>query len=216
MILKCAHCKQAIDDPLNGGALVWKIVIRETDAYNTDFRITHRSNRCIQIELEEHQIIQWRPISDFYINNEIDFSLFLVPRYDDEGNRIDWDATYNHDSMDYVFAMLSGALNKPQPLPDLPKRNFPTRQRANREGYVYLIESSTGNYKIGRTVNPDNRMATFSVKLPFEIEYTCLIKCDDMYQMERDLHNRFQHRHVNGEWFKLSPEDVNYIKGLAK
>jgi hypothetical protein len=83
-------------------------------------------------------------------------------------------------------------------------------------GYVYLIQSSTGYYKIGRTVNPDNRMATFTVKLPFEVEYTCVIQCEDMYGLEKELHARFASKRVNGEWFNLAPEDVEYIKGLVK
>jgi hypothetical protein len=38
----------------------------------------------------------------------------------------------------------------------------------NRSGYVYLIRSSTGFYKIGWTKDPHSRRRTFDVKLPFE------------------------------------------------
>lgn len=83
-------------------------------------------------------------------------------------------------------------------------------------GYVYLLQSPTKAYKIGRTRNPDNRLETFSVKLPFEVEYTCVIRCDDMYSLEKELHGRFADKRINGEWFNLSPEDVDHIKGLVQ
>jgi hypothetical protein len=89
------------------------------------------------------------------------------------------------------------------------------RVQTNGTGYVYLIQSPTGAYKIGRTKDPNDRMATFSVKLPFEVEYVCVIQTPDMYSLETDLHNRYAKQRVNGEWFQLNPEDVQYIKGLA-
>lgn len=89
------------------------------------------------------------------------------------------------------------------------------KRAQNSLGFVYLLQSQSGHYKIGRTTNPQNRLKTFSVKLPFEVEYICLIQVQDMYQMESELHTRFAEKRINGEWFNLSPEDVNYIKGLA-
>ncbi len=43
------------------------------------------------------------------------------------------------------------------------------RERRPRStvGYVYLLQSPTGYWKIGRTSDPNDRMKTFSVKLPF-------------------------------------------------
>lgn len=90
-----------------------------------------------------------------------------------------------------------------------------TERKAKGGGYVYLIQSPTGAYKIGRTVNPSNRLKTFTVKLPFEIELLATIQTPDMYQLESELHNRFVDKRVNGEWYALSPADVEYIKSLA-
>ena len=83
------------------------------------------------------------------------------------------------------------------------------------KGYVYLIQSPTGTFKIGRTNNPKNRMKTFSVKLPFEVSYLCLVPTTNMYKLERALHQKFAHRRVNGEWFALDETDVAYIRSLA-
>lgn len=84
----------------------------------------------------------------------------------------------------------------------------------NASGYVYLIQSPTGHYKIGRTKNPFNRMRTFEVKLPFEIEYVCLLSTTNMYELETRLHRQFADKRVNGEWFTLSSEDVEIIKAV--
>lgn len=94
------------------------------------------------------------------------------------------------------------------------KRTRKQKTKGN-EGYVYLIQSPTGAYKIGRSRVPEDRLRTFSVQLPFEIEYICLIKTPDMYALESALHRRFAAKRKNGEWFILDTADVEYIKGLA-
>jgi hypothetical protein len=83
-------------------------------------------------------------------------------------------------------------------------------------GYVYLVKSVSGHYKIGRAKDPNNRAKTFGVQLPFEIEFVAVIKTDDYVALEEQLHAKYQDKRVNGEWFALTPEDVEYIKGLAK
>lgn len=82
-------------------------------------------------------------------------------------------------------------------------------------GYVYLLQSPTSAYKIGRTRNPNDRMKTFGIQLPFEVEFICVIKAEDMIELERKLHDKFADKRVGGEWFRLTLEDVEYIKGLA-
>lgn len=82
-------------------------------------------------------------------------------------------------------------------------------------GYVYLIRSASGHYKIGRTKDPKNRMKTFGIQLPFEVEYLCLIETVDMKALEMSLHEQFASKRVNGEWFALDAEDVEYIKDMA-
>lgn len=89
------------------------------------------------------------------------------------------------------------------------------RKAAKRDGFVYLIRANTGHFKIGRTRKPDDRIATFGVKLPFEVEYLAVIQTPDMYQLEADLHNQYSDKRVNGEWFNLLPDDVAYIQSLA-
>jgi hypothetical protein len=84
----------------------------------------------------------------------------------------------------------------------------------DRPGFVYLIKSPSGHYKIGKTSNIHNRLRTFNVKLPFEPTLVHTIKSSDMHAQEQVLHQRFASQRVNGEWFNLSDEDVAYIKTL--
>lgn len=88
----------------------------------------------------------------------------------------------------------------------------PKKKQRSRAGYVYLVKSVTGFYKIGRTVNPHNRLRTFNVKLPFEIEYEHVIQTNNMYALESKLHAQFADKRVNGEWFNLTDSDVGQIK----
>jgi hypothetical protein len=93
--------------------------------------------------------------------------------------------------------------------------NRPSRRTRRSAGFVYLLQSPTGYYKIGLTGDPDNRAKTFGIQLPFEVEFLALIPTEDMRVLEQELHRRFAEKRVNGEWFSLDDGDVEYIKGLA-
>lgn len=85
-----------------------------------------------------------------------------------------------------------------------------------RAGYVYLIAASNGTYKIGRTKNPEDRMKTFGLRLPFHVEYVAVVQTEDMYSLEKELHKRFKKKRLNGsEFFQLVEDDVNYIIAQA-
>jgi regulator of replication initiation timing len=91
------------------------------------------------------------------------------------------------------------------------------RNKRNPQGYVYLLRvyNSENLYKIGRTHNPDNRLRTFNVKLPFPVAYEHLIQTDDMYQLESELHARYaQHRQNGSEFFTLTQTDIDTINQL--
>lgn len=90
-------------------------------------------------------------------------------------------------------------------------------RKANKTtvGYVYVLRQVGGtHYKIGHTSNPDKRKHTFDVKLPFAVEFDVLIKCDDRYQLERELHAKYASKRVDGEWFNLDHDDLEHLRGL--
>lgn len=106
-------------------------------------------------------------------------------------------------------------LTTARPVPiRIKKGNNPDPKK--RPGFVYLVREINGpHYKIGHTINPDNRARIFGVTLPYHVEYEAVIQTDDMYTLEADLHEQFEDKRGNGEWFALTPDDVDYIKGLA-
>ncbi len=89
------------------------------------------------------------------------------------------------------------------------------KTRIKKTGYVYLLKSDTGHYKIGRTIDPSSRSKTFGIQLPFDVTFICTIKTDNMYGLESELHQKFSKKRINGEWFNLSTEDIDYMKSLA-
>lgn len=83
-----------------------------------------------------------------------------------------------------------------------------------KPGYVYLFKADNGVYKIGQSVDPDARITSLGVKLPYELESVHRIETHDMNELESDLHDRFADKRLEGEWFELTESDVDYIREL--
>lgn len=80
-------------------------------------------------------------------------------------------------------------------------------------GYVYLFAADGpcfGCYKIGIATDVEKRVRQFS-KLPFGVSVLHFVKCVDVNNTEAKLLRYFSKYCINGEWFKLSPEQVRMI-----
>ena len=84
-------------------------------------------------------------------------------------------------------------------------------QRKKRKGFIYLVRAETGEFKIGYSVDVENRIKAFSVQPPFEYELIHTFSTDDMERAESILHDKFSAKRIKGEWFSLDIEDVNEI-----
>jgi hypothetical protein len=105
----------------------------------------------------------------------------------------------------------------PQPPQVKVEHRYHRIHRAMPRGeYVYVIKDVdiSGYYKIGRTTDLYTRLSTFEVKLPFEIEVIAILQCGNAIQLERELHRRFASKRVKGEWFNLSTDDLEAIRGI--
>lgn len=96
-------------------------------------------------------------------------------------------------------------------------RDFPS-ESSNKSGFVYIFGSvSEGYYKIGYGDRPVSRLRAYERgKLPFSVEMIHTIPVDDKVMAEAELHRLFRENRSNGEWFKLSDEEVNKITNLKR
>jgi hypothetical protein len=90
--------------------------------------------------------------------------------------------------------------------------------KKDTSGFVYVFGSVTnGYYKIGCSNMPTSRMGDYKrSKLPFSVEMIHKIPADDKRQAEAELHRLFREKHTNGEWYKLTDDDVTRITSLKK
>lgn len=97
------------------------------------------------------------------------------------------------------------------------KSEKPPKFRRKQPGHVYLIQAATDEalFKIGRTKHLPSRLKTIGLKLPFEVKLVHSIEVEDSVLAEASLHNRFATKRMNGEWFKLDREDVEWICSLT-
>ena len=82
-------------------------------------------------------------------------------------------------------------------------------------GFVYVIRSKYG-HKIGKTTNIKSRTRLFEVKLPFPIDLVHYAYFDDYTKSEREIHQMFAAKRLEGEWFDLDEDDVSVIRALGQ
>jgi predicted GIY-YIG superfamily endonuclease len=86
-----------------------------------------------------------------------------------------------------------------------------TQKEKTRPGYVYFIADNMNNIKIGLSKDMGSRFKNYT-EMPYNPEIIHLLKCSDMVKVEAYFHEKFADKRFKGEWFKLVPKDIKYIK----
>jgi predicted GIY-YIG superfamily endonuclease len=89
-----------------------------------------------------------------------------------------------------------------------------SKQTKGLPGYIYLLSSSVGYYKIGRAKDVSARMGQHKRDYPVTLTVEHTIAVADMIRSETFLLRTFRDKKLQGEWFALGPDDVTWIKGL--
>lgn len=82
-------------------------------------------------------------------------------------------------------------------------------------GHVYFIQAEESQrIKIGFSENPIQRLASLSTSSSESL--ALLASFPATMADERELHKKFAHLRIRGEWFSTSPEIMAYIEGAPK
>ncbi len=79
---------------------------------------------------------------------------------------------------------------------------------------LYLIYArEVGRVKIGLSTDPEKRLRHLQTGSPVQLELFAFRSHRNAAIKEGELHTRFQHKRVAGEWFELGPQDyVDLLK----
>lgn len=84
----------------------------------------------------------------------------------------------------------------------------------NKKGCVYFFKPIGLDYvKIGCThhENPKIRLDNYKMYFPYGIISLGHIISNNQYELKCVIHNLFNKKNINGEWFDISYEDVSKI-----
>lgn len=81
-------------------------------------------------------------------------------------------------------------------------------------GAVYLLRMGEF-HKIGKSNDPGRRIYELGIQLPEKHDVVHVIETDDPAGIESYWHRRFASQRANGEWFRLSADDVTAFQRRA-
>lgn len=95
----------------------------------------------------------------------------------------------------------------------IPSSNWPP---ANAWIYVVFCEE-TGLHKIGRTRDLEQRMSQLRAGSAYVLWLRMSFTCPEFFveAWEKALHYRFAACRTHGEWFKLTPRDLDWLNRQA-
>jgi hypothetical protein len=108
-----------------------------------------------------------------------------------------------------LFSIFDGS----QPKRRKPRYVPPVTTKPQLDMYVYLFQYA-GYFKIGITKDVAMRQRKIQAYIPEELIIVHSTPCENARAVELSLHERYAHRRVRGEWFKLDFCEVQEIVTL--
>jgi hypothetical protein len=97
--------------------------------------------------------------------------------------------------------------------PPMPRYTPPLRIKPKLQMNIYLFQYA-GYFKIGITKDVAMRQRKIQAYIPEELIIVHSTPCENARAVELSLHERYAHRRVRGEWFKLDFCEVQEIVTL--
>lgn len=99
---------------------------------------------------------------------------------------------------------------------DLVKKNsildLPTKYKKHRSNKVYFIQAENGLIKIGIAFDVEYRLSFLNTASPVELTLLFWVDTDEARGLEKSLHHLFKTKRVRGEWFRLTSDDITWVK----
>lgn len=80
-------------------------------------------------------------------------------------------------------------------------------EKKDKSQSVYLIICDEC-VKIGVSTQTKIRTRHLGTKIPFAVKRVLFFNVENMYKVEKELHKKYEEKRMNGEWFDLSPSDI--------
>lgn len=86
----------------------------------------------------------------------------------------------------------------------------------DRTYYVYFITADFPGFpiKIGISEIHNMRFSALQTAIPYEIKVLAVLPTENAI-LERQIHRKFEHIRMRGEWFQSTPELLDYITYLV-
>lgn len=93
-----------------------------------------------------------------------------------------------------------------------PRMSRLASQPTDNTDYIYFIQSGRTNiYKIGKSNDPQGRLNGLQTANSIKLKLLHIFKADNATAAEEALHRVLHKKRMEGEWFKLTPEEKNIL-----
>ena len=98
-----------------------------------------------------------------------------------------------------------------------PRKTQIASQPTDNTDYVYIIRmGQTKFYKIGKTNDPQGRLASLQTASPYKLKLLHVFQADNASAAEEALHAKFHSSRLEGEWFKLTDDERKILLSVEK